>query len=127
MHEQNHQSRGLVYVVDDQEIFAEVVAAILRSEDFETRTFDSAEAAMEQIERAPKKPDVLLTDQVMPGMSGMELIIKCRTMVDGLKTILFSGQVSDEVLGKYGVRPDKFLGKPFQPTVLLEAIAELRA
>ncbi len=125
--QQNAQSRGLVYVVDDQEIFAEVVAAILRSEDFETRTFDSAEAAMEQIERSAKKPDVLLTDQVMPGMSGMELIIKCRTLVDGLKTILFSGQVRDDVLSKYAVKPDKFLGKPFQPAVLLDTIAELQS
>jgi len=119
--------RGLVYVVDDQEIFAEVVAAILRSEDYETRTFSNAEAALEQIERSPRKPDVLLTDQVMPGMSGMELIIKSRTLVGGLKTILFSGQVSQGVLGQYEVKPDRFLGKPFQPAVLLEAIEALSA
>lgn len=119
------KSRGLVFVVDDQEIFAEVVAAILRSEDFDTRTFESGEEAVQEVERGAK-PDVLLTDYVMPGMSGMELIIKCRTLVNGLKTVLFSGQVNDEVLGKYGVKPDRFLGKPFQPTVLLDLMSELR-
>lgn len=112
-------------MVDDQEIFAEVVAAILRSEDFDTRTFESGEDAVEEVERGAK-PDILLTDYVMPGMSGMELIMKCRTLLDGLKTVLFSGQVNDEILSKYGVQPDRFIGKPFQPTVLLDLIAELR-
>ncbi|MGB0581627.1 MAG: response regulator [Limisphaerales bacterium] len=121
----NDRTRGLVFVVDDQEIFAEVVAAILRSEDFDTRTFESGEDAVEEVERGAK-PDILLTDYVMPGMSGMELIMKCRTLLDGLKTVLFSGQVNDEILSKYGVQPDRFIGKPFQPTVLLDLIAELR-
>jgi len=122
----NDNSRGLVFVVDDQEIFAEVVAAILRSEDFETRTFESGEEAVEQVERGAK-PDILLTDYVMPGMSGMELIIKCRTLLNGLKTVLFSGQVDDAILSRYGVKPDRFIGKPFQPTMLLDLLEELRA
>jgi CheY-like chemotaxis protein len=117
----------LVYVVDDEEIFAEVVAAILRSEDYQTRTFDNAEAVVAAIDSADRKPDVLLTDFVMPGMNGMELIIVARTKVEGLKTILFSGQVRDEILGKFGVQPDRFIGKPFQPKVLLEMIAEVSA
>lgn len=69
---QTPSSLGMVYVVDDQKIFADVVAAILRSENFETRTFASAEAAMEAIERASHKPDVLLTDQVRNSRGRLE-------------------------------------------------------
>jgi CheY-like chemotaxis protein len=117
----------LVYVVDDEEIFAEVVAAILRSEDYQTRTFDNAEAAVVAIDSSDRKPDVLLTDYVMPGMNGMELIITARTKVEGLKTILFSGQVKEDILGSFAVQPDRFIGKPFQPKVLLEMIADVSA
>jgi CheY-like chemotaxis protein len=70
---------------------------------------------------------VLLTDYVMPGMNGMELIITARTKVEGLKTILFSGQVKEDILGSFAVQPDRFIGKPFQPKVLLEMIADVSA
>jgi len=124
--DQNNDHQGkLVYVVDDQEIFAEVVAAILRSEDYDTRTFQSGEDVVERLSSSKDQPVVLLTDYVMPGMSGMELIIKARTMVDGLKTVLFSGQVKDDIVTKYGVKPDRFLGKPFQPAVLLETLSDM--
>lgn len=125
--EHNEHQGKLVYVVDDQEIFAEVVAAILRSEDYDTRTFQSGEEVMERLRSSKDRPVVLLTDYVMPGMSGMELIIKARTMVDGLKTVLFSGQVKDDIVTKYGVKPDRFLGKPFQPALLLDTLSEMSA
>jgi CheY-like chemotaxis protein len=120
------RGRLLIYVVDDQEIFAEVVAAILRSEDYDTETFDSAEVAVAALEREPRKPDFVITDYVMPGMSGMELIIKCRTLIEGVHTILFSGQVDNGVVEKYAVKPDRFVRKPFEPSELLDAISSLR-
>ena len=123
----DHQVGKLVYIVDDQEIFAEVVAAILRSEDYETRTFQSGEEVVERLEYSKDHPAFLVTDYVMPGMSGMELIIKARTMVDGLKTVLFSGQVRDDIVDKYGVKPDRFIGKPFQPAVLLNTLSDVSA
>lgn len=123
--EHNEHQGKLVYVVDDQEIFAEVVAAILRSENYDTRTFQSGEEVMERLSSSKDRPVVLLTDYVMPGMSGMELIIKARTMVDGLKTVLFSGQVKDDIVTKYGVKPDRFLGKPFQPALLLDTLSDM--
>lgn len=116
----------LIYVVDDQEVFAEVVAAILRSEDYETATFDSGEAAVKALENSSRKPDLVLTDYLMPGMNGMELIIKCRTMIKDVRTVLFSGQVDAGVVERYGVKPDRFVRKPFEPTMLLDTIAELR-
>lgn len=121
----DHREGKLVYVVDDQEIFAEVVAAILRSEDYVTRTFQSGEDVVERLESSKDQPAFLVTDYVMPGMSGMELIIKARTMVDGLKTVLFSGQVKDDIVDKYGVKPDRFIGKPFQPAVLLNTLSDV--
>jgi CheY-like chemotaxis protein len=126
MDEAEEQVGMLVYVVDDQEVFAEVVAAILRSEDYDTETFDCAEAAVAALEKGGH-PAILLTDYVMPGMNGMELIIKSRMMVNGIRTVLFSGQVDDDVVQKYAVKPDLFVRKPFEPGQLLEALAALRA
>lgn len=120
------EEHALIFVVDDQEVFAEVVAAILRSEDYDTATFDSGEAAVAALEKGGRKPDFVITDYVMPGMDGMELIIKCRTLVHGVRTVLFSGQVDDSVVNRYAVKPDRFVRKPFEPTLLLDTIAELR-
>lgn len=124
--QRNARKPPLIYVVDDQEVFAEVVAAILRSENYDTATFDSGEAAVAALERSARKPDLVVTDYLMPGMNGMELIIKCRTMINGVRTVLFSGQVDDSVVEKYAVKPDRFVRKPFEPTLLLDTIAELR-
>lgn len=116
----------LIHVVDDEFIFADVVAAILRSEGYRTEAFDNPAEVVAALGRpGARRPAVLMTDFLMPTMNGMELIIKARTLVAGIKTILFSGQVEGEVLGRYAVKPDRFLGKPFQPRVLLDTIAEV--
>ena len=107
-----------VFVVDDEPMIGEVVEAILQLEGYRTQVFQDPEIALRTLTKSKEKPMVLLTDFVMPGMNGMELIERCKKARPDLKTILFSGNFGEDILRYYAVKPDRFLSKPFQPRAL---------
>ena len=116
-----------IFVVDDEKIIAQTVAAILKQAGFRAASFVSAEAAVEAA--AIEAPDLMITDVVMPGMSGIELAILFQDRWPRCKTLLFSGQAvtSDllEAARKSGHQFD-VLPKPIHPTDLLAKLRELR-
>lgn len=115
------------FVVDDEQIIASTIALILKASGFDARPFyDPLKAlAASQIE----KPDLLITDVMMPGMSGIDLAIQIKTKIPDCKVLLFSGQArTADLLAKanatgYGFA---FLTKPVHPTDLLATIKTLR-
>lgn len=84
----------------------------------------SAEAAIEALEASGLVPDLLVSDIIMPGISGVELAGELRKQVPGLAVLFVSAYTSDalkergiESLGAY------LLQKPFTSPELLEQIA----
>ena len=65
----------------------------------------------------------MITDLVMPGMTGREFVTRARQMRPGLRAIYASGY-SDEVLSRHGVLEPgvQFLPKPFDVAVLRAAV-----
>jgi DNA-binding NtrC family response regulator len=108
-----------VFVVDDESRIGELVQTILKLEGYDARCFSDPEQALSALEEEPQKPDLLLTDFVMQPINGMELIERSRRVVPNLKTILYSGNASEEVSQAYSTKPDRFLAKPFLPATLL--------
>jgi CheY-like chemotaxis protein len=124
----NPQTGGaapLIYVVDDQEMVVMVVQELLKLQNFPTRAFQDPQEALQAFVEADPKPQLLLTDYVMEQMNGMELIDRCKQIDPNLKTILYSGSVGSEIMEDYGAKPDRFLGKPFKPTVLIAMVNEV--
>ena len=74
---------------------------------------------------AEKPPDVLITDFAMHEMDGLALIRACRRLNPKQKIILVSGTVDESVFNGTGVRPDRFLAKPYQPAALTSMVQEL--
>jgi two-component system, cell cycle sensor histidine kinase and response regulator CckA len=70
--------------------------------------------------------DMLLTDVVMPRMSGVELASRLTAIDPSLRVLYMSGYTED-ALGQRGVlSPDTaFLNKPFTPSTLIEAVREV--
>jgi DNA-binding NtrC family response regulator len=112
----------LIYVVDDEVMIGDVVQIILRIEGYRPKFFPDPEAAWRSLIEEPSKPALLLTDYVMSPINGLELINRCKPKFPHLRTILYSGNASEELFERYPVRPDAFLRKPFLPRALLGLI-----
>jgi CheY-like chemotaxis protein len=115
-----------VYVVDDERVIAFTLATILTQSGFITAAFTNP---LEALQAAQKDcPDLLISDVVMPGLSGIDLAIQMRSLCSTCRVLLFSGQAATadllEVARKNG-NDFELLSKPVHPTDLLAAIREL--
>lgn len=117
------QRRPRILVVDDEPVIAETLAIILRQSGFDTATANDGEQAL--VRAGEWKPDLLLTDVVMPKMNGIEAAIQIRSELPACKILLFSGQaVTRSMLEDERIAEMKFdiLEKPIHPADLLERI-----
>lgn len=106
-----------VLIVDDDALTRSVLIRVLRAEGFEATGAGSGAEALERLQAAPY--DVLLADQVMPGMSGVELISASRALTYPLRRIMMSGAPRPE-----HALPDDvaWLMKPLDADLLLATI-----
>jgi DNA-binding NtrC family response regulator len=116
-----------IYVVDDEQMFGELVAAALEMAGFQIKRFINPAAALEAFVAANPRPALLMTDFLMPDLNGMELIESCKRTQPTLKTILYSGYVRAEVIQRYQLKPDFFIWKPFDPRILADVARSVLA
>lgn len=110
-----------IMIVDDDSNVVEVVELCLNGDDYQTRTFSSAENLMENIDEW--KPDLLLLDVNMPKLSGIEALKLIRQRHDYVSTILISGNnATDEVVSGLDAGADDYITKPFDPDELLARV-----
>src|ERR1700728_88587 len=110
----SNASRQTVLVVDDALDILRVVESILTEEGYEVIAADSADAAIEIFERQTRRPDIVLTDVVMPGMSGPVLVEHWQRIEPNLKVLFMSAYHDRHVVRQYVV--DKgfhLISKPF--------------
>jgi two-component system cell cycle sensor histidine kinase/response regulator CckA len=116
---------AMVYIVDDHVEVGELVEAFLKMAGYRTRLFQDPRAALTAMGDANAAPDLLVTDFVMEGLNGIELIEQALRLKPDLKTILISGNVGEQILQKFATRPDRFLRKPFLSQKLAEMVSSL--
>jgi two-component system, cell cycle sensor histidine kinase and response regulator CckA len=119
------RSRPRIFVVDDEPILLELAQKVLSGLKCEIQTFSNPEIALQKYSSAEKPPDVLITDFAMHEMNGLALIRACRRLNPDQKIILVSGTVDESVFNGTGIKPDRFLAKPYQPAVLTSMVKEL--
>lgn len=109
-----------VLVVDDERIIADTLTMILTTSGFDARAAYSGEMALEMARNF--HPEMLITDVVMPGLSGIEAAIKLREFLPSCKVLLFSGQATTQHLIEAARAQNyefELLAKPVHPTELL--------
>lgn len=79
-----------VYIVDDEWVIAETLATILNHNGFHAHPFHSPNRAL--VRALDQPPDILLTDVMMPDLSGIDLAISLRRARADCRILLFSGQ-----------------------------------
>jgi len=109
-----------VLVADDEQVIANTLAIILNQAGFEARAVYSGEKALESLDDF--QPDMLISDVIMTGMTGIEAAIATRNKLPSCKILLFSGQAATaDLLEKARQDGHEFeiLAKPVHPTDLL--------
>jgi CheY-like chemotaxis protein len=113
-------SKPRVLVADDEQVIANTLAIILNQAGFEARAVYSGEKVLDALEEF--QPDMLISDVIMTGMTGIEAAIATRQKMPGCKILLFSGQATTaDLLEKARQEGHEFeiLAKPVHPTDLL--------
>jgi CheY-like chemotaxis protein len=114
------QLKPKVLVADDEQVIANTLAIILNQAGFEARAVYSGEKVLESLESF--RPDMLISDVIMTGMTGIEAAIATRERMPTCKILLFSGQATTaDLLEKARQEGHEFeiLAKPVHPTDLL--------
>ena len=117
---ENRPRRGSALLVDDDDLVRMSTADMLIDLGFDVMEADSAESALSLIEGGATV-DLLLTDHLMPGMTGADLARKLRAERPDVPVLIVSGYAEAE-----GVAPDlPRLIKPFRNAELLAKLDEI--
>lgn len=111
-------------VVDDERSIADTLAAILRNAGYEVTAAYDGLSALSRCESF--HPDLVITDVVMPGMTGIEMAILIKQRYPACKVLLFSGQATTADLlekARQSGYDFELLAKPIHPTDLLAKLA----
>ncbi|HYX46311.1 MAG TPA: PAS domain-containing protein [Sphingomicrobium sp.] len=113
---------GTALLVDDEELVRASAADMLDDIGYDVVEAPSAEAAIQLLAHG-MKPDILITDHLMPGMNGIDLATAARERCPGLPVLIVSGYAEHA-----GLTPDlPRLTKPFRRNELAAAIAAIRS
>jgi two-component system cell cycle sensor histidine kinase/response regulator CckA len=115
-----------VLVVEDEAQLRAVVARVLRRSGYRVLEASNAGEALMVAEAHAEEIHLLLTDVVMPHMSGSKLVERLTPLRPEIKIVYMSGHASD-ALGHHGVLDAQvaFLQKPFAPDAMLRKIREV--
>ena len=119
---------GRILLVEDEALVRLFTSRILRVCGYDVIEAESGEDALNQLAEMESGVDLLLTDVVMPGVSGGDLAKQLKLALPDLKVIYMSGYNDDEVM-RHGVSRDStsFLQKPFTRDLLIQRIEETMA
>ena len=109
-----------VLVVDDDAAICELCSEMLTGYGFSVDTAEDGAAAWQALKL--KNYDLLITDNVMPKISGIELLKKIYDAQLNLPAILATGKLADEFAGEPWFQPVVVLRKPYSFEELFEAV-----
>lgn len=120
------EHRPSVLVVDDESAIADTVTEILSRSGYAATAAYDGNDALETALLSP--PELLITDVVLPGMSGIELAITIKRIFPDCKILLFSGQAATADLmanARSAGHHFTLLSKPVHPRDLLTSVAAM--
>ena len=112
-----------IVVIDDEKRIADTLALILRSKGYAAEVAYDGPSGLLACGRL--SPQLVISDVVMPGMSGIDVAIEIRRQFPNCKVLLYSGQAATaQMIEEARSRGHDFelLAKPIHPVQLLEKV-----
>ncbi len=110
--------KRIVLIVDDEWSVTRSIAEIARTEGYTVIEAESGAEALEKAAGAQGKIDLLVTDLIMPGMTGRVLADFLKAVNPALKIIFMSGYIRDSLALDEGTEYE-FIQKPSEPVRLV--------
>ena len=120
------RGEGRVLVVDNEDMITRITARVLTRLGYEVLTAGSAVDALDVLARSERAFDLVITDQTMPGMTGLELAERIRSTYPTLPVILMSGYADlgkNNESGRQGIA--ELLVKPVEIEMLAAGVARV--
>jgi PAS domain S-box-containing protein len=115
-----------ILLVEDEHVVLDLTASILKGAGYKVVTASTPNEALEKMAQQTDPIHIMITDVVMPNMSGPKLAKKMLAEHPKMKLIFMSGYTDDAVVENGFSQPGTvFLQKPFSPNVLKAKVREL--
>jgi len=115
-----------ILVVDDEPFFLDVLRENLTALSYRVTVFQRSTEALDRLHAEPDAFDVILTDQTMPEMTGVQLAAEAKKINPHIPIILYTGYnetVTEETAANFGIT--KFLLKPINRQELAQAVRDV--
>jgi PAS domain S-box-containing protein len=120
------QSSEVILLVEDEENIRTPAVEILESRGYQVLAAADASEALQTVAGYPEDIHLMITDVVMPGMSGGQLAERLAEERPSLKVVYISGYPEDAIAHHGVLKPEHvFLQKPFSPAALLTKVREV--
>ncbi|MGN6374652.1 MAG: response regulator [Sphingomonas sp.] len=117
---------GTVLLVEDEDMVRAVAERALTRQGYSVMTAENGEAALELLENAGR-PDLLISDVVMPTMDGPTMVAHVRQRYPDLPILFMSGYAEEQLRRSIDIDNVAFLPKPFSVQQLAEAARDALA
>ncbi len=112
-----------ILVVEDEKAVRELAVQTLKSFGYQVMEAKNGSDALLMCRKQQKPVDLILTDVIMPSMSGPEFIQNMRAFQKGLKVLYMSGYTENTIMNHGILEKDvEYIGKPFKPQALIAAV-----
>jgi len=124
--EEHRGGTETILLVEDEAMVRDLAQEVLKDVGYTVIAVDRPDEALEISEQNKGPIDLVLTDVVMPGMSGPELVKRLKPKRPDIKVLYVSGYAADALV-RHGLPHSKsaFLQKPFAPAALVRKVREV--
>lgn len=116
-----------ILVVDDHYDIVDVLQIMLQNEGFTVHGFTDPVLALDHFKKNPEKIRLIITDVRMPGMSGIELLVKIKEIQQDTIAILISAferYTFENEIRRYNISIEEIFQKPFSLKKLAKSVKE---
>jgi CheY-like chemotaxis protein len=114
-----------ILVIDDEPAVLEITGRILKAGGFRVQLASDGESALAGVAQ-DGRPDLVLTDLIMPGIGGAEVARRLATIWPDLPILFVSGYSTEDFGREWGAGSNRYLlQKPFTAEQLIERVAAI--